>query len=193
MESQTTYSAFSGTRMLISGPLENVLREIKQFLQPRRPSAAEPLIFCDQTGKQVDFDFRGTIEDVLSKALPPPPHDGPGRPRLGVVSREITLLPRHWEWLECQPSGASAALRLLVDEARKTDNPEAVYRARIQAISRIMSVVAGDLPGFEEAYRALYRHDRARLAQCIEHWPHDIRSYVLERVNVSASRRKARP
>jgi uncharacterized protein len=192
MEPQTTYSAFSGTRRLISGPLESVLREIKQFLQSHRSSAGEPLIFCDQTGKQVDFDFRGSIEELLSRALPAPPHTGPGRPKLGVISREVTLLPRHWEWLECQPNGASAALRLLVDQARKTETPDDVYRARVHAIGRVMSAVAGDLPGFEEAYRALYRRDRARLAQCIEHWPHDIRSYVLERVNVSASRRRTR-
>jgi hypothetical protein len=47
------------------------------------------LIFHDQTGKQVDFDLRGSIREVLERVAPKPVRTGPGRPRLGVTSREV--------------------------------------------------------------------------------------------------------
>ncbi|MFY0534142.1 DUF2239 family protein [Nannocystis pusilla] len=46
----------------------------------------------------------------------PPARTGPGRPKLGVVSREVSLLPRHWEWLERQPSGSR---RRCADSSRR--------------------------------------------------------------------------
>lgn len=184
MDRDITYTAFSGNRRLSTGALERVLREVKQDLDTRPPgkrnNAREVLFFCDQTGKQVDFDLRGDVLEVIHQALPAPNRVGPGRPRLGVVSREISLLPRHWEWLEEQPNGASAALRRLIDQARKGENSQATFRARIDAVGRIMTVLAGNLPGFEEACRSLYRRDLAGLTQCIKGWAPDIRSYILE-------------
>jgi hypothetical protein len=96
------------------------------------------------------------------------------------VSREVTLLPRQWEWLESQPNGASAAIRRLVEDARKNGHAEQTARARIEAVGRVMTVLAGNFPGFEEACRALYCRDLASLAQHIEAWPPDIRFYILE-------------
>jgi hypothetical protein len=183
MDTNLTYSAFSGSRRLTTGPLESVLREIKHFHDTSAGAATNNgplLVFCDQKGQQFDYDLRGSIEEVLRKALPPPARTGPGRPKLGVVSREVTLLPRQWEWLESQPNGASAALRRLVEEARKSKNSDQTARARIDAVGRVMMVLAGNLPGFEEASRALYRHDMAGLTQRIEGWPPDVRSYILE-------------
>ena len=182
MDTNPTYSAFSGSTRLITGTLDSVLRELKRFHDtPDEATGRGPvLVFCDQQGKQVDFDLHGSIEEVLSKVLPAPPRVGPGRPRLGVVSREVTLLPRQWKWLESQPNGASAAIRRLVEGARKNGHAEQTARARIEAVGRVMTVLAGNFPGFEEACRALYRRDLASLAQRIEAWPPDIRSYILE-------------
>jgi hypothetical protein len=188
MDTNLTYSAFSGTRRLITGTLEPVLREMKRFAgahsNDSTNSGPAPLVFCDQNGQQIDFDLRGTLEEVLRKAQPTPAKVGPGRPKLGVVSREITLLPRHWEWLESQPNGASAAIRRLVEDARKDGGSEQSLRTRIEAVGRVMTVLAGNLPGFEEACRALYKRDLAGLTQCIEGWPPDIRSYILEHVEL---------
>jgi len=185
MDTNFTYSAFCGSRRLITGTLEQVVRKLKCYfdigLDEGTSNQGPVLVFCDQQGQQVDFDLRGSIEEVLRNSLPAPVRLGPGRPRLGVVSREVTLLPRHWEWLESQPSGASAALRRLVENARKDWSSEQSVRARIEAVGRVMTVLAGNLPGFEEACRALYRRDLATLSQSIESWPPDIRSYILER------------
>ena len=135
------------------------------------------LIFEDQTGRQVDFDLRGTLEEVLARVAPTR-RAGPGRPRLGVVSREVSLLPRHWDWLEQQPNGISAALRRLVDEARKRDPDEERARLAREAASRFMTAIAGDLPGYEEASRALFAKDHERFSQRIAAWPEDIRLHL---------------
>jgi len=172
----STYTAFLGWTRVAAGPLEALLRQIKEIKDPGDETL---LIFEDSTGKQVDFDFRGSVNEVLARMAPKSARTGPGRPKLGVVSREISLLPRHWEWLESQPQGASAAIRRLVEEARKQDSGET--RAKIDAIGRVMTALGGNLPGFEEAYRALYARDRERLAAQIAEWPSDLRDYILER------------
>jgi hypothetical protein len=128
------------------------------------------LIFEDQSGRQVDFDLRAS--------LPEKPRNGPGRPRLGVVSREVTLLPRHWNWLEQQPNGASAAIRRLIDEARKREPDSTNPRVAQDAAARIMTALAGNLPGYEEATRALYARAQDRFESLIEPWPPGIRAYV---------------
>lgn len=176
MHEPTTYTAFVGRRCLASGELANVLLETKIHIA--RDPAANVLFFEDATGRQVDFDLRGSAEDVVARASPPREHTGPGRPKLGVVSREISLLPRHWEWLERQPNGISAALRRLVDEARKREPAKERARLARDATSRFMTAMAGDLPGYEEASRALFAVDAARFAQLVRRWPKDIRTHV---------------
>jgi hypothetical protein len=173
-----SYTAFLGWKRIATGSQEEMLRQIKTSLASE-PSDESLLIFEDQTGTQVDFDLRGSVEEVLERVVPKPVRIGPGRPRLGVISREISLLPRHWEWLEAQRSGASATLRRLVDEARKQDSGESGSRRALEATGRVMTAIAGNLPGFEEAYRALYARDRARLEQRVKEWPKDLREYVL--------------
>ena len=185
MEDPATYTAFAGTRRVVSGALVEMLRATKQHMDRSRssPAAGETLlIFNDRTGEQIDFDFRGSIEEVLVRAMPKP---GPGRPKLGVVSREVSLLPRHWEWLEAQPSGASAALRRLVEHARKRESGEAEARRTIEAAGRVMTVMAGNRPGFEEALRALYARDLNRFERQISRWPRDVRGYLLERMRAA--------
>ena len=175
-EEPQTYTAFTGDRMVASGPLAAVLPEVKR--RSGRRAAELVLIFDDRTGRQVDFDLRGTIEEALARAVPGHSHSGPGRPRLGVVSREVSLLPRHWEWLEKQPNGASAALRRLVDEARHREPERQRARLAMDAADRFMSAMAGNLPGYEEASRALYSGRRARFEQLIRDWPRDLRAHA---------------
>lgn len=163
--------------MIVSGPLGQVLPELKRRFDADK--SAMMLVFDDATGRQVDFDLRGTEAQVLSRALPGQ-RTGPGRPKLGVVSREISLLPRHWEWLEVQPSGASAALRRLVDEARHREQGRARVRIALDAAARFMSAMAGDLAGYEEATRALYAKDRTKLESLTAKWPRDVRRHMLK-------------
>jgi hypothetical protein len=143
------------------------------------------LIFEDQTGRQVDFDFRGTSDEVLERVTAVGTRTGPGRPKLGVISREVSLLPRHWDWLEQQPQGISGALRRLVDEARKREPGKERARLAREAASKFMWAMAGNLPGFEEASRALFAKDQERLEQLIRNWPEDIRRHLLRLVQES--------
>jgi hypothetical protein len=180
MEHENTYTAFDGMTLVASGPLDQVLPAVKSQSGPDQGTPI--LIFEDQTGRQVDFDLRGTVAEVLARALPMPAHAGPGRPKLGVVAREVSLLPRHWEWLGQQPNGASAALRRLVDQARQHEPGEQRARLAIEAAGRFLSVMAGNLPGYEEATRALYRRDGERFDELIRDWPRDVRLHAQRMV-----------
>ena len=179
MPTQRTFTAFDGTELVAKGDLTSMLRATKTYLDARLNAHphTQLLIFDDSTGRQVDYDFRGTVEEVLERYVPEESAKGPGRPKLGVVSREVTLLPRHWEWLAEQPSGASATLRRLVDEARKSED-EAVRSRRVTG--RVMTALAGDRPNFEEAYRALDAGDRHRFEALIGDWPEDVRGHLLD-------------
>ncbi len=169
------YTAFVGVKLLKSGPLDQVLRAAKPPFDS--DSGAPILIFEDATGKQVDFDLRGTVPEVLARAVPPL-RTGPGRPKLGVIAREVSLLPRHWEWLEQQPNGASAAIRRLVDDARKANPEEERVRCAITAVNRVLFAMAGNLPGYEEATRALFSRNRERFEELIGEWPADIAGHA---------------
>lgn len=172
----TTYTAFHADRRLAAGPLSDVALAVKRA---EAQGAAGPiLIYDDQTGRAIDVDTRGSDAEVLAR-LPAAEADAPrgrGRPRLGVVAREVTLLPRHWDWLNDQPGGASVALRRLVDEARRAEAGSG--RAARDAAYRFMSAMAGNLPGFEEAARALYAGDRARFEGLVAAWPADVRDHA---------------
>ncbi len=172
----TNYTAFLGEAQIASGPLETVLAALKPRFD--RDTGAMFLIFEDETGRQVDFDLRGTLKEAQERARPPHARTGPGRPKLGVVSREVSLLPRHWDWLERQPNGASAALRRLVEQAGKQEPGEQRARRLIEAAGRFLSAMAGNLPGYEEATRALYNGNRERFEELIRDWPPDIRRHA---------------
>jgi uncharacterized protein len=176
-----TYTAFLADRQLVTGELRALLLGCKAALD--RGQADALLIFEDRTGRQVEFDFHGTADEVLAREAPPEPaKPGPGRPRLGVVSREVSLLPRHWAYLERQPSGSSAALRRLVEQAIKGVPDRERVRIARESTSRVMTTLAGNAPGYEEAARALFAGDRAKFAREIRHWPEHVRSY-LERLS----------
>lgn len=193
-------TAFDGERRLLSGPLIEVALAVKAATE--KDASITILVFDDATGGVIDLDLRGTKADVIQRLSQPPqtfagryrPRSsqtpepakneisetrGRGRPKLGVVSREVTLLPRHWEWLAEQPGGASAVLRRLVDEARRNGGTRQQRRAAQEATYQFMQAIAGDLPGYEDATRALFADDRSRLEQWIAAWPEDIRSHVL--------------
>lgn len=141
----------------------------------------EGLVFDDATGRQIDLDTRATPEEIsvpYQEEVSAEPR-GRGRPRLGVVAKEVTLLPRHWDWLSGQPGGVSVALRKLVDQARKTSGDRDRVRAAQEAAYRFLSAIAGNLPGFEEATRALFAYDRRRFGELIAGWPEDVRDYAV--------------
>ncbi len=162
-----TYTAFSGEDVLASGSAPQIARAIAQL--PAAARGPDLLVFDNETGRQTDIDLR------LAAANDSEAPRGPGRPRLGVVSREVTLLPRHWDWLASRPEGASAALRRLVDEARKVDDG----RIGQEAAYAFLTAIAGNRPAYEEAIRALFAGDRAGLERHMAAWPAAIRDYAL--------------
>lgn len=181
-----TFTAFEGERRLASGPLAEIALAIKRTIQFPSGMIA---IFSDATGRAIDLDLRGSNEEVVTRlatASGIAPADGAaseprsrGRPKLGVVAREVTLLPRHWEWLNAQPGGASVALRKLVEEARRANGDKDRQRAAREAAYHFMSAMAGNLQNFEEASRALFADDRRKLVGQIASWPTDIRDHVV--------------
>lgn len=179
-------TAFRESKLIASGKMVDVALAAKQQLD--KNSKIPVLIFDDSTGQQIEFDFRGSEEKFLArlKAMVEPasqdvePKAGPGRPKLGVVSREIGLLPRHWEWLAKQPEGASSVLRKLVEDAQKKNASRDELRRIQEAAYRFMTIMAGDLPDFEEALRAFYAKDKAKFAKLIGTWPKDIREHAMK-------------
>lgn len=169
-------TAFAGSRRFAAGSLGEVARAV----QTRGGDPQEAvLIFDDETGAVIDLDLRGTDEEILARLAPSPePPRGRGRPRLGVVPREVTLLPRHWDWLNAQPGGASVTLRKLVEEARRAGNGRERVRLAQERTYRFMSVLGGDEPGYEEALRALYASDRVAFEANTRHWPADVRDHT---------------
>jgi hypothetical protein len=181
------YIAFEGDRRIGSGDLHEVARAARQALAPH--PHASILIFDGKTSTLVDVDFRGSVDDVLARIPPtkPPAAEqdtavaaprGPGRPKLGVVAREITLLPRHWDWLAQQKGGASVVIRRLVDEARRNGENGNRVRLAQEAAYRFMSTMAGNRPHYEEAIRALFANDAPCFEKLIAEWPADVRDHA---------------
>ena len=173
-----TFAAFAGDKLVASGELRAVLLRVKD--RADRGRAEDILLFEDETGRQLEVSLEGTPEEVLARAIPGSPPQGRGRPKLGVTSGEVTLLPRHWEWLVGQPHGISATLRRLVDEARKREPDEEAKRNAREAAHRFMTAMAGDRPGYEEALRSLYAKDRQGFEQRVKRWPTDIRRHAAK-------------
>lgn len=178
-------TAFSGLQRIASGELRHVAMKAKQAfdLHPGQPV----LVFDDADGRTVELPLELPAADLLRLLAQPqlaasadvaPLPRRPGRPKLGVVAREITLLPRHWDWLAAQPGGASVALRRLVEDARKVSSGDDRRRAAQEATFRFMQALAGDLPGFEEAARALFAGDVTRFEEHVAGWADDVRDHA---------------
>ncbi|MDQ8023773.1 MAG: DUF2239 family protein [Moraxellaceae bacterium] len=184
--SATPCAAFAVEHLIAAGLLAEVVIAVKAALD--NAPHLQVLLFDDMQGRPVDIDWRGDAASVIA-SLPPAPAEeaaaettegprGPGRPKLGVVAREVTLLPRHWAWLSSQPGGASVALRKLVDAARKAGEQGERVRFAQEAAYRVMQALAGNQPGFEEASRALFAADGAAFDKHTASWPQDVRDYV---------------
>ena len=172
------FAGFAGASRLCVGPLDQVAAEARRTLG--REPLAVILIFDGRTGAVVDVDLRGTEHDVLTRyAEPVAQPTKRGRPRLGVIAREVTLLPRHWDWLARQTGGASTTLRRLVENALRADAANGNARELTAAAYRFMSAIAGDFAGFEEAARALFAGDRDGLEKRMLAWPVDVREQAL--------------
>ncbi|MFZ5782248.1 MAG: DUF2239 family protein [Pseudomonadota bacterium] len=187
MEIDKRFTAFRGARCVTTGDL----RDVALALHATADGYGNALVFDNSTGNVVDLDLRGSAADVVQRLAThalygtevaeqegtptgPPAKRGPGRPRLGVVAREVTLLPRHWAWLNAQPGGASVALRRLVEEARRVRDGRDRVRQAQEATYRFAAAMAGNEPGYEEATRALFAGDRPRFEASIRSWPADI-------------------
>lgn len=173
-------AAFIGADRIARAPLHRALPAI----HAAAGAGAGPLVFDLFSGRVVDLDLRGDLREArarLGPALAPPAEKrGPGRPKLGVVAREVTLLPRHWDWLAAQPGGASVALRKLVEAALKAgEGPDRARRAK-EAAYRFMTAMAGDLPGYEEATRMLFAGDWTAFDAVVEGWPEGVRDVARE-------------
>jgi uncharacterized protein len=185
-----SYISFDGGRRLAAGGLASVALSVAQAL---RSGAQGPVLaFDSHSGAVVDIDTRGSDAEVAARYDTPavagtaaamaevPVVRGRGRPKLGVVAREVTLLPRHWEWLATQSGGASVTLRKLIDEARRAQAAKGETRLRRERAYRFMSAIAGDYAGFEEASRALFAGDSARFAEHTRSWPADVRAFAMQ-------------
>jgi hypothetical protein len=164
-----TYVLFSGAERVALGSKLDVAVAAQRL--------GGSLLIFDPEGRQVDLDLTGDAPALAARFAEPEEDAAPrgrGRPKLGVTPREVTLLPRHWDWLATQPGGASVALRKLVEAARRAgEAPDRIRRAR-EAAYRFASVMAGDRPGFEEATRALFAGDDAAFTARISAWPEDV-------------------
>jgi hypothetical protein len=180
--------AFDGATLVASGPLPDVAVAVKRATadDKRRAASREILVLDAITSEPIELDLRGSETDVLNRVLAleliagsaTDAARGPGRPRLGVIGREVTLLPRHWDWLSAQPGGASAALRRLVDKARNDNASSDRVRIAQERCYRFMVATLGGAHDFEEATRALFALDRIQFFVHSEHWPTDARDHA---------------
>jgi uncharacterized protein len=183
METANTYTAFEDEKQVAKGTLPEVVLKIKRRLGKAENSSIQ--IFSDATGNTMDFNFQGAEKDVLKRlevfvGEDAPENPGPGRPKLGVVSREVSLLPRQWEWLASQSGGASAILRRLVDEAKKRSLDGNSIKQTQEKTYKFMFAIAGDRKGYEEAIRALYKRDQKNFLAQIGDWPVDVKAHILD-------------
>lgn len=185
-----TYTSFMGHRRIASGPMLTNVLAVKKVLESRVNDPV--LIFDDVTGRFVDVNTQGTDEELAQRYAPVDALEveveqteeeaprGRGRPKLGVIPREVTLLPRHWDWLATQPGGASVALRKLVEEARRASVAKDQRRQAQERAYNFMTAIGGDLPGFEEAMRALFADELERFKTLLAGWPEDVREHAIK-------------
>ncbi len=179
-----SYTCFDGDRRIATGTLQAVAKVVKESIE--QSASASILIFDNSTGRLVDIDIQDSDEHLA------PEHGldssleadstlgrGRGRPKLGVVPREVTLLPRHWEWLATQPGGASVTLRKLVEEARRANRDKDRIRKAQECAYAFIAAMAGNLTDFEEASRALFANDPIRFKEYTTTWPDDVRDHAI--------------
>lgn len=197
----SSYTSFDGHQRIATGSLQANALAVKRAHE--HGAVGPVLIFDNVTGRSVDVDLSGPDEAIVARlaaaelaepkdadrhdASEPTAPRGRGRPKLGVVPREVTLLPRHWEWLASQPGGASVALRKLVEEARRANSGKGDVRMAHERAYHFMQAIAGDLPGFEEATRALFANEPFRVQEIIAAWPRDVRDHAMQLASTDAA------
>lgn len=177
MNTQNTYTAFSGHTLIAQAQLPDIALKLKHLSE----TAENILIFNDQTGRQVDLDLSGSEQEIQQRYSEPEPAKKVGRPKLGVISREITLQKKHWDWLDQQSASASAVIRKLIDKELNDPASESNIMLAKQATDRFMSAMLGNMPNYEEATRALYQGDREVFLKMIQDYPKDIREYLIQK------------
>ena len=184
--------AFVGVRCVSSGKMTEIIRHIKENLSQDEINSI--LILDAETSEPVEIDFRGTTEEVLAKIQSSSGTSSPvsnetenhfKQTKVGAVAHDVNLLPRHLDWLNQQPGGASVALRKLVEEARHANENKDRFRQAQESANRFLLTMAGNLPGYEEATRALYSGDQNRFQHQIKTWPDDIRNHAKSLANVA--------
>ncbi|MES2206013.1 MAG: DUF2239 family protein [Pseudomonadota bacterium] len=186
-DTSSTFTVFNGHQRVITGLIKDVVQRLKEV--NAEVNAVEThafLIYSDTTGCVIDIDMRGTQEEIVAKLINQQSSihteinepRGRGRPKLGVIAREVTLLPRHWEWLNKQPGGASVALRKLVEAARHVTSESERERLNKEATYRFISSIAGNFPNFEDVSRALFANDPIQFNRLSADWPLDVRTYA---------------
>lgn len=184
------YTAFINNTLLAVGSLEEVVTRL-HACGAQSTSDTVFWLFEDASGRNLELNLHAPLADTLAQVraqcmpsvempAPAPVPAGRGRPKLGVVAREVTLLPQHWEWLASQPGGASVALRKLVHAASRAGATQDRARQSLEAAHRFMMTMGGSLPGFEEVTRAMFRWDFPQAIALLEHWPKDIRHYATQ-------------
>lgn len=191
-----------GSQLLAKAALSTVALEVKRAYE--RDPNVQVLVFDAESSNVIDLDLRGSDAEILAR-LPIAEEMGDetgssqenneekvdhgargrGRPKLGVVPREITLLPRHWDWLNQQPGGASVALRKLVEDARRGSEAKQQVRAAMESAYRFMAGIAGNQANYEEASRALFAADRETFLKQLGTWPQDVREHLMSLAELS--------
>lgn len=177
MNTQPTYTAFSGYTLIAQAQLADIALKLKQLGE----TAETILIFNDQTGRQIDLDLTGCEQEIQQRYSEPEPEKKVGRPKLGVISREITLQKKHWDWLDQQSASASAVIRKLIDKELNDPTSESNIMLAKQATDRVMSAMLGNMPNYEEATRALYQGDREVFLKMIQDYPKDLKEYLIQK------------
>jgi len=174
MNSETLYSAFHGNTRIITDTLFKVALTIKEIDNHQ----SNILIFNHQTGQQIDLDVSGSEQDLKQRYAEIEEVKKVGRPKLGVISREITLQQKHWNWLDQQNASASAVIRKLIDQELNNPASESNIMLAKQAVDRFMSAMIGNMPNYEEATRALYQGNKTVFLELIQDYPADLKAYL---------------
>jgi hypothetical protein len=202
MEAQEMFYAFRGDQLLARGTIASVARALREAAGGQCKERLS--LYVERTGAPTDIDVSGTEQEMLQRLADQFPKEfeaegpddsgarrGPGRPRLGVTSKEVSLLPRHWDWLKAQRGGASSTLRRLVEDARKKHATADFVRQRVEAAHRFLWDIAGNAPDFEEATRALFAHDFSEFERRIAAFPVDVQSVLLRYVGEARAAEQA--
>ncbi len=173
------YLAIHEKKILATGSLQDIVTTVKGI-----NNDIEPIVLQQENLKRIDFSWRGDTDSILATiSADKAPVKKRGRPKLGVTSKEVTLLPRHWEWLSAQRGGASVTLRRLIDDARNNASAEEITLLEQQRLDGFMRLILGDEAGYEEASRALFRNSKASFEEAIREWPAELVTLIMEKFN----------